>query len=1116
MLLPLLVAALVQDIPYHQDRPPNEARSPEEALAHFTLPEGFRLELVASEPELVNPIAMAFDGAGRLWVTESLEYPRMSAGPGRDRVKILSDEDHDGTFEHVEIFAEGLNIPSGIEVTPGAVFVANSPDILRWDRTDPGREAQVILTGFGRDDTHELPNSLTLGPDGSLYGLNGVFNHSHVEGLDFTVAAWRYDVVGGGFDLFAEGTSNPWGITFDPQGSLFVSACVIDHLWHLAQDVYYERQAGAYPPHTWKAGSIVDHEHQMAAYCGLHYLDSERYPDPYRGVMVMGNLHGGCLNVDRVAPAGSTYQAQGLPDLLTANDAWFMPVAMTTGPDGYLYVLDWYDRYHCYQDAGRDPEGLDRIKGRLWRVVYGEQEPVRWSGDLALENEAELVAHLSAPNDGLRRLARLELASRASDATFDRLEAMALDRGLDRTTRLEALFAIASGRGEPSDAGLLAMMDDPEAVLRAWGVRLAPRATPDSGVRARVAELARDPDPRVLLQVASAAPRLGDDDATGVLVTVLEHCGDDPVVPRVVWRHLHGRLADDPTVVLAALPTLAGQHAPAWDELVPRMIARLLAEDEGVAPAVALLARVAEDPALAADALVVLREHVQSGELTGDRLDELREELSESLERLLAGDLAERRTLEASLLATSWGDARGLSVARAVLASADAPSPRRRAALEALVSAGDSELLDTVAAVLIDDRTTPALRGELVATLGRLDDERVAAVVLDAWGALGPELYPRVVTLCLQRVTWARRLLDHMPDPVSPRLLSTGQALRLTAFEDQALADLLEERWGRVRAARNPDREAVIANARRLVRRGGDARLGEEVFARVCGVCHTMHGRGAEVGPDITGNGRGDLTQLLSNVFDPSLVVGAEYRQQIVRTVDGRVLGGLLIEDSERRVVLRVEGGEDEVVPREDVDASVPSSVSLMPEGFEAQLTEEELSDLLAFLVLEAPGGVPIPGARVEERETSDPAEFAAILAEVAPGFACDAVGDDGVALEAEHAGRAVVVRTHPVSATEPCVLYGSFDLPQGRSSRLALSIAHHARGDWRLVVRVGGEVLLDTPVDEETCTDGWLERWIDLTPWAGGTVELALENHASGWFNEYGYWARAEVVSGR
>ncbi|MHC5541402.1 PVC-type heme-binding CxxCH protein, partial [Singulisphaera rosea] len=463
-------------VPHGQDRPPNDPLSPTEAVRRMKVPEGFAVEVVASEPDIVNPVAMTFDERGRVWITESLEYPRKAPGVGRDRIKVLEDTNGDGKADRFTTFAEGLNIPSGIAVGHGGVWVANSPDLLFLKDTDGDGKAdtrEVVVTGFGRFDTHELPNSLTWGPDGWLYGWNGVFNRSRIAHrgrmFDFTCAIFRIHPVTRDFELFCEGTSNPWGIAWDPEGNAFASACVIDHLWHLTETGYYHRQGGPYPPFTWKIDSIVEHEHQRAAYAGIHYYDSDAYPVEYRNRLYMGNIHGNCINADTLIRKGSTYAAAGTPDFLSANDAWFMPIVQKTGPDGCLYILDWYDRYHCYQDANRDPAGIDRLKGRLYRIRYKET-PRRAGFDLSKEGDDRLIDLLGSPNGYDREIAPRLLAERHSFGILKKLEARALDATQPRKGRLNALWTrISCG---PLDEGFLKTLlshDDP--TFRAWGVR---------------------------------------------------------------------------------------------------------------------------------------------------------------------------------------------------------------------------------------------------------------------------------------------------------------------------------------------------------------------------------------------------------------------------------------------------------------------------------------------------------------------------------------------------------------------------------------------------------------------------------------------------------------------
>ena len=488
-------------IPHAQDKPPNEPRDPQTAAKMMTVPEGFSVEVVAAEPDIVNPVAMAIDERGRFWITESLEYPRREPGVGKDRVKILEDTDGDGKCDKFTVFLDGLNIPSGVAVGHGGVWIANAPDILFVPDADrdgkPDGPAEVVVTGFGRADTHELPNSLTWGPDGWLYGLNGVFNPAHVtypkdspwlkklgvagetngtnrtDGTNgkkeekdsssdpqpstlnpqlefqFTCAMFRIHPRTREFQVFAEGTSNPWGIAFNDEGEAFISACVIDHLWHIVETGYYHRQGGPYPPFTWKIESIVKHKHQKAAYCGIHFFDSDAYPEPYRKKLYMGNIHGGCINVDKLQRDGSTYFATGEPDFLTANDAWFMPVVQKTGPDGCLYILDWYDRYHCYQDANRDPAGIDRLKGRLYRVRYKNSPHTPAGYDLGQVTEKTLIDVLGDPNVWMRETAQRLLQERAAFDSQIQLINTVTSKTASAIQRYRALFALSGMEDSP-------------------------------------------------------------------------------------------------------------------------------------------------------------------------------------------------------------------------------------------------------------------------------------------------------------------------------------------------------------------------------------------------------------------------------------------------------------------------------------------------------------------------------------------------------------------------------------------------------------------------------------------------------------------------------------------
>ncbi len=973
--------ARAQVIPHAQDRPPGPALSPQEAIARMVVPPGFRVELVASEPDIVNPVAMTFDEKGRAWITESLEYPRKSAGPGRDRIKVLEDTDGDGKADRFTVFADGLNIPSGIAVGHGGVWVANAPDILFLRDTDGDGTAdtrEVVVTGFGRDDTHELPNSLTWGPDGWLYGWNGVFNPAHIDHRgkkhDFTCAIFRIHPRTRDFEVWSEGTSNPWGIAFNAEGDAFASACVIDHFWHLTESGYYHRQGGPYPPFTWKLGSIVDFKHQKAAYCGVHYFDSPAYPAQYRDKFYMGNIHGNCINVDTVVRSGATYKAIKQDDFLTANDAWFMPVVQKTGPDGSLYILDWYDRYHCYQDANRDPAGIDRLKGRLYRIRYGET-PRRVGFDLAKESDEALIGRLGSPNVYDRDTAQRLLSERGDKVDYARLRVLVMDDGAPRKARLHGLWALI-GAGPVASGILEATLADQDPVIRAWAVRAAGNLrTSDPAIRSAVVGRASDPDPSVRLQVAIAIRKIDWSDPVPVLVAVLSRAGDDAITAPIVWQNLHPMLGQDAHVRAFVEATEDATRSGGVFRIYPRVIDRLLARDPVDArPVAVLLGRLLDGPQAdgeaAASVIAAIAAKLQAGEIAGAKSDALREALGPILGKLLGGDPDGPTARDAVLLAATWKQPAGLDAARKGLASRSWPEAHRLRALAALVAAGDPSTLDTAAGLLADAGSgSTDFRAKVLESLGRLDDPRVASVVLAAYPSMDPGTRPKAVELLTQRSAWALALVEAVAArKVGAEAVNANQIRKLQATRDLDLARLVRATFGTVREGRDPGRDRVIARMRAMVKDpSGDPSAGRAAFARVCAQCHKIYGEGQEVGPDLTANGRNDFEQLLSNVFDPSLVIGASYQATTVATADGRVLTGLLAEDGPQRVVLKLQGGKVETIARGDVEEIKVSPLSLMPEDVEKQLTDREWVDLFAFLTLDKPPGDPaarrLPGS---------------------------------------------------------------------------------------------------------------------------------------------------------
>jgi putative heme-binding domain-containing protein len=645
-----------------------------------------------------------------------------------------------------------------------------------------------------------------------------------------------------------------------------------------------------------------------------------------------------------------------------------MPVAQKTGPDGCLYILDWYDRYHCYQDANRDPGGIDRLRGRLYRVRYKESSRAARI-DLAKETDDKLIERLGSPNVYFRDTAQRLLAERNTRTIHAKLEKLVLDERAPRKARMHGLWGLLGGAAlEPGfHAKLLAHAD---AGFRAWGVRAAGnQGKVDAALRERVAALANDPSADVLLQVAIAARKVEGIDPIPTLVEVLAHCGSDKLIPHIVWQNLHPLLEDRANDLLAVLRKR--QPTPNLGLILPRAAERLLGARK---PAPAVLADLFElttgkqgDTGAARSVLEMLAAKTQSGEIQGAALAGLQKQFAPRLRGLLEGNGPLRA--DAALLAATFRDPAGLAAARELFASPGQGDGVRVRALEALIAVRDSSVLSAAGKLLETRAGAVSFRARVLAALGRLEDDKVAAVVLAAYPRLDGDLPPRAVELLTQRPAWGKELVKAVAAKKVPvEALNVNQLRRLLASKDAELVKQVKAHWGTVREGRNPEREKVVAEMKRFLQRArGDEKRGMLVYRNLCGQCHKIHGEGTEVGPDITSNGRASFDQLLSNVFDPSLVIGAAYQATTVETKRGRYVTGLLVEDSPARVVLKLQGGKQEVVPRSQVESVSVSPSSLMPEGIEKQLKPQEIADLFAFLTLDKhpddPKARRIPGA---------------------------------------------------------------------------------------------------------------------------------------------------------
>jgi putative membrane-bound dehydrogenase-like protein len=544
--------------------------SPVEAAKAMTAPEGFSVTLFAGEPDVVQPIAMAFDDRGRLWVAEAYSYPvRVADKDAKDRILIFEDVDGDGKFDKRTVFIEGLNLVSGMEVGFGGVWVGAAPNLLFIPDKDgddkPDGPPQVLLDGWGAQDTHETLNAFIWGPDGWLYGCHGVFTHSNVgkpgckpeERTKLNASVWRYHPVRHTFEVFAEGASNQWGVDFNDHGQAFITACVIPHLYHVIQGGRYQRQGGQhFNKYTYDdIKTIANHRHFVGgqwtpadreksnavggghAHAGAMIYLGGVWPEKYRNQIFMNNIHGSRINQDALSRKGSGFEGNAAPDFLYANDAWSQVINLRYGPDGNVYMIDWYDKNQCHLP---NVNAHDRTNGRIFKVSYGETKPVKV--DLKKLSNKELIALQTNKNDWYVRHARRVLQERAAAAPLKEDvygEVLAVTSNVPTVeTKLRAMWA-AHVAGQFNEKLALSILRNGSEYEKAWAIQLSCEGgNPSDALLDQFEVLAKeDASPVVRLYLASAINRIPLESRWGIVVPLIGHeeDKDDHNLPLMDW-----------------------------------------------------------------------------------------------------------------------------------------------------------------------------------------------------------------------------------------------------------------------------------------------------------------------------------------------------------------------------------------------------------------------------------------------------------------------------------------------------------------------------------------------------------------------------------------------------
>lgn len=965
-----------------------------ESMRHSAVPPGFEVQLFAAEPDIVKPIAMTWDHRGRLWIAETVDYPNelQPQGQGRDRIKICEDTDGDGRADKFSVFADKLSIPTSLICARGGLIVHQAPDTLFLQDTDGDDRAdvrQVLFTGWSTADTHAGPSNLRWGLDNWLWGMVGYAGFKGQVGgeeHEFRTGFYRFKPDGSKLEFLRNTNNNSWGVGLSEEGLVFGSTANGNPSVYLPiPNRYYEQVRG------WATGVLgntalddrfyaitdrvrqVDYHGRFTAAAGHALYTARSYPKRYWNRAAFVTEPTGHLAATFfLEPQGSDFVSYNAWNLLASEDQWAAPIAAEVGPDGQVWMIDWYNFIVQHNPT---PEGFDTGKGnayetplrdkrhgRIYRIVYTAAEPAAPTR-LDPADGAQLVAALEGDNMFWRLTAQHLLVERGQRNVVPKLVQLAEDQAVDEiglnTAAIHALWTLhgletLDGSRPDALAAALLALKHPSAGVRRNALAVLPR---DKRLISEIRStgVLNDPDPQVRLAALLTLSEMpASDDAAAAVALAL----GDP-------RNLNDRWIPDAATSAAAahdlafLRAVASQKtgASAGSDRLPEIVARVAehyARGGPVDTVGPLLIALAQADARVAEAAIAGIAHGWPN----DQPPDLDDQTEESLAGLLA-TLSPSARGQLVSLASRWGSKQferyAAEIASLLLAKVQddrAPDRTRIAAARELIDLrkGDADLAEQLLD-LISPRTAPELAVGLLESLRRSQAPQTGAGLVERLAALTPEVRSTALQTLLARADWTGALLDGVEEgQVQLADLSVDQKQALAAHPNQSLADRARELLSQGGALADPDRQKVIDDLAPLVLRPADAAQGKLVFKQQCAKCHLHSGEGNKVGPDLTGVAVHPKSELLIHILDPSRSVEGNFRQYTVVTEDGLVLGGLLSSETRTSIELIDAEGKPHMLLRDEIDELVASRKSVMPEGFEKQVPPEAIADLLEFL----------------------------------------------------------------------------------------------------------------------------------------------------------------------
>lgn len=965
------------------DTPPT---APQEAVKKFQTRPDVAIDLMASEPEVRQPLYASWDSKGRMWVNQYIQYqfpaglkivsydqhlrakfdkvpePPPNGAKGADVITVFEDTDGDGFFDKHTDVIKGLNIASSVITGAGSIWVMNPPYLLRYpDANDDGMpdgDPEVALRGFGLEDTHSVASSLQWGPDGWLYGANGSTTTGNVSSAATKnvkwegQCIWRYNPKSKIFEIYAEGGGNTFSLDIDSKGRVFSGTNAGNRGMHYEQGSYGIKGWGKHGPLT-NPYAFGWFEH--LAHEGDNRRFSQAYTiyeggllgSAYDGKIISPNSLLNLVYVSERIPVGSTFRTKDEANLVTTSDRWFRPVWAGVGPDGGFYMADWYDTRLSHVSPVDD---WDKSNGRIYRVRPASGVPKLKPFDLHKASSEELNGYLSHANEWFRKQAANEIAWRDMKDLLPKLIAMA--KSNDEPHALDALWA-ADMLGGVDDELAASLLSHKDIYVRRWAVRIIgdKGKTWEKSTAAVTALAKSETNHEIRAQLAASAKRLPAKTAMTILRGLLDYYDQekDDHLPLLVWWAMENKAEKGRDDVLAFFA-----DEDVWSRKITRStLATNLAKRYALAGGETNLQSCAKLVSLAPDdetrgfVVAGIASAFEGAEMP-KLPDTLAAALNDYLKKQSGGDLA---------LALRTGDAAALKDALKILGDSKAPSAKRIAIAKVLSELGKKEAVAPIIAILSKESGNEGLKRAVLQSAAKFDDKRIAEALLTGWEgriAGDPALRETALRVLAGRKEWAQITMAFVDEwKVPAKHFSIDVVRQLSLHNDPRINASIEKHWkGLLMVAPTAEMIKEAGRIKELLKAGGgDASKGKVQFTARCSVCHKLFGEGRDIAPELTPYDRGNMDFWLNAILTPSLEIREGFGAYIVKLKNGQLLTGLMAAQDAKGITIKDPAGNLTPVRQADIEKLDASPVSLMPPMLLTGMSDADLRDFFAYLM---------------------------------------------------------------------------------------------------------------------------------------------------------------------